>query len=106
VFTDLNLVNTTSLPFCDRLGNQLCPFHASRFDNRLPFQRALFDTAIVARVRITSGNAALGPNDGAGTDVVALDNFIYAEPQRVPEPTTALLLVTGLGLGTLRRRRA
>jgi len=92
VFTDVDLASTTSLAFYDPLNNLLGLFYASPFDNGLSFLGALFDTAIVARVRITSGNVALGPNDGVGTDVVALDNFIYGEPQRVPEPAAVLLL--------------
>jgi hypothetical protein len=36
----------------------------------------------VFRVRIRSGDVALGPNDNpAGGDVVAMDDFIYGEPQ-------------------------
>lgn len=37
----------------------------------------------IARVRITSGNAALGTgvNDGGATDLVVMDDFVYAEPQ-------------------------
>jgi hypothetical protein len=39
---------------------------------------------LVGRVRITSGNAALGAavndNPGGGTDLVVMDDFIYSEP--------------------------
>ena len=35
---------------------------------------------LVGRVRIISGNVALGPNETAALDVVAMDDFIYAEP--------------------------
>jgi hypothetical protein len=34
----------------------------------------------VARVRITSGNRALGPNENNGRDLVVMDDFIYGEP--------------------------
>ena len=40
-----------------------------------------FQANIVSRVRITNGNVALGPNDAPPTtDVVAMDDFIYGEP--------------------------
>jgi hypothetical protein len=32
-------------------------------------------------VRITSGDAAPGPDDGGRLDVVMMDDFIYGEPQ-------------------------
>ena len=66
----------------------------------------------IGKVRITSGkntivsNGVLGsPND----DVVVMDDFIYAEPARIPEPGSLALVGLGLGwigMGWLRRRRA
>jgi hypothetical protein len=48
----------------------------------------------VARVRITSGNTAPGPSDdpASNVDVVAMDDFIYGEPQSLqPDaPTTRI----------------
>jgi hypothetical protein len=47
------------------------------------FVGVAFTTEQVARVRIINGSTALGPNDSpndGGIDVVALDDFIYAEP--------------------------
>ena len=42
-----------------------------------------FKSAAVWKVRITSGNAALGPNDAPqlGRDVVVMDDFILGEPR-------------------------
>jgi hypothetical protein len=65
-----------------------------------------FTTERIARVRITTGNSSLGPNDGGAVDVVVMDDFLYSEPQVVPEPATLLLVGTGLlGLGVWRSRR-
>ena len=55
----------------------------------------------IARVRITTGTAALGPTDNPaqGVDMVVMDDFIYAEPQAVrPVPVPASLPLMGSGL--------
>jgi hypothetical protein len=49
----------------------------------------------IGRVRITTGNTPLGPTDGEA-DVVAMDDFIFAEPTAVPEPGSFALLAFGL----------
>jgi hypothetical protein len=54
-------------------------------NNGLSFLGVSFDSPIVRRVRIVYGNSALGPNDGSGTDVAVMDDFIYGEPQAVLE---------------------
>jgi hypothetical protein len=36
---------------------------------------------LIARVRITTGDTAPGPNDDAKNDIVVMDDFIYGEPQ-------------------------
>jgi len=55
---------------------------ASPGDASLSFFGIVFSDARIARVRITSGDVAPGPNDGA-VDVVVMDDFIYGEPQRL-----------------------
>ena len=112
VFTDVDLPNTTSLEFFDvsnlslgsffvpsATGNETLSFLGVRFG---PGER-------IGRVRITAGNAALGGNDGGRVDLVAMDDFIYAEPiavTAIPEPATLLLVAPLLGaLWILRRRR-
>ncbi len=57
---------------------------ASPGDASLSFFGVVFDEALVSSVRITSGNAAPGPDDGGRTDVVMMDDFIYGEPQPLP----------------------
>src|SRR5205085_9876519 len=57
---------------------------ASPGDGNLSFFGIVFDDARIARVRITTGNVALGPDDSRKQDVVAMDDFIYGEPQPLP----------------------
>jgi len=109
VFTDVDLAATTLMEFFDPLGASLGTFAAPVFDQGLSFLGVFFDDTFISRVRITLGNSALGPNDGSGIDVVALDDFIYGEPQEaaaVPEPSTLAILAAGLAsLMLLVRRR-
>jgi PEP-CTERM motif len=73
----------------------------------LSFLGVDFASAIVSRVRITNGNAALGPTDGGGIDVVVMDDFLYGEPiAAVPEPSTWAMLILGFaGVGFMAYRR-
>ena len=115
VFTDVDILGSTSLSFFDSsnvsLGNFLvAPGKVA--DGSLSFLGVFFTTEQIARVRITMGTSALGPNDNpaGGTDIVAMDDFLYAEPvevQAVPEPSTLLLFATGaVTLASRVRRRA
>ena len=108
VFVDVDLANTTSLQFFDMSGGSLGSFSAAAASSGLSFLGVQFAAGTqVGRVRITSGNTAIGPTENGNTDVVVMDDFIYAEPQAVvPEPSTWLLLATGLGIvGLVQRRR-
>jgi hypothetical protein len=106
VFADVDL-GISSLEFFDGNNQSLGTFIVPAFDSGLSFLGVKFDDPVVSRVRITAGNSPLGPADGGGTDVVALDNFIFAEPQAAPEPATLALLGLGLaGFRLSRRKRA
>ncbi|MDN5943015.1 MAG: hypothetical protein L0H94_14120 [Nitrospira sp.] len=56
---------------------------ASPGDKSLSFFGIVFNDARIAKVRITSGDEMPGPNDDARNDIVMMDDFIYAEPQRI-----------------------
>jgi hypothetical protein len=55
---------------------------ASPGDGSLSFFGIVFEDARIARVRITSGNVAPGPDDDGESDIVMMDDFIYGEPQQ------------------------
>lgn len=104
VFTDVDIAGLTTMEFFDVFNTSLGLFNVPTFGSGLSFLGATF-AEDVFRVRIITGNSALGPNDGAGIDVVAMDDFIYSEPQPVPEPTSLLLLGSGIAALVMRRRR-
>ncbi len=54
---------------------------ASPGNGNFSFFGIVFQNAEIARVRITTGNAAAGPNDDDENDIVMMDDFIYGEPQ-------------------------
>lgn len=56
---------------------------ASPGDASVSFLGILFADARIARVRITAGNKAPGPDDLARRDIVVMDDFLYGEPQAV-----------------------
>jgi hypothetical protein len=107
VFTNVTLPSTTSLTFFDANNASLGTFFAQPGGvQSLSFLGVDFGNDVVSRVEITNGNAALGPNEGPGVDLVVMDDFLYGEPVSVvPEADTLMLLVGALlGLGLLSRR--
>jgi hypothetical protein len=73
----------------------------------LSFLGVDFGSDVVSRVEMTNGNAALGPDQGPGINVVVMDDFVYGEPvSAVPEASTLMLLAGGLlSFGLMRRAR-
>jgi hypothetical protein len=57
---------------------------ASPGDASLSFFGIVFDEPLIARVRITTGDTAPGPDDDEKHDIVMMDDFIYGEPQPLP----------------------
>jgi len=113
VFTDVDLAGESSLEFFNPSGVSLGVFDVpvgTTADASLSFLGVTFDAGeLIARVRITTGTSALGPNDDptGGVDVVVMDDVLYAEPQAaVPEPSALALLTIGLvGVGLAQRWR-
>ena len=57
---------------------------ASPGDGSQSFFGIKYTDARIARVRITAGNVAPGPDDDSKNDIVMMDDFIYGEPQTIP----------------------
>ena len=74
---------STLMEYFDAQGNLLFSSFvpASPGDGSLSFFGIVFEDARIARVRITSGNVAPGPDDDGKNDIVMMDDFIYGEPQ-------------------------
>ncbi len=66
---------------CELLFSSFVP--ASPGNGSLSFFGIVFGDARIASVRITSGNAAPGPDDDKKRDIVMMDDFLYGEPQAV-----------------------
>jgi hypothetical protein len=113
VFTDVDLADTTKIEYFDFNGATLFSSFVPAgtvADGSLSFLGVVFDVGEqIARVRITTGTNALGPNDNpaGGVDVVALDDFLYGEPAAVPEPSTMALcgIAAALLFGIQRSRK-
>jgi hypothetical protein len=54
---------------------------ASPGDKSVSFLGIVFTDSRIAKVRITSGDTAPGPNDDGTHDIVMMDDFLYGEPQ-------------------------
>ena len=118
VFTDVDLLGPTMI---ELFGPGDVPlFSQSVLAGPTPtgsqsFLGVLFNSGeLITRARITTGNTPIFftgsdidniDNPGGGVDVVAMDDFIYSEPQAVPEPSTLALLAFGAVCTSIARRR-
>ena len=110
VFSDVDLADVTRIDFFDVDGNlifgQAVP--ASGGNELFSFLGITLDSPLISRVRITSGSATLVSNGVLGTtgDLVAMDDFLYAEPsiRTVAEPSGLALVLAALALLGMRWR--
>jgi hypothetical protein len=80
IYTDID-TDHTAFEYFDSTGQSLGQFPVPSANNGLSFLGVAFDRPRVARVRITYGTVALGPDDSLTNDVAVMDDFIYGEPQ-------------------------
>jgi hypothetical protein len=74
---------STLVEYFDRYGKVIFSSFvaASPGDGSQSFLGIVFDDARIARVQITAGSVAPGPDDEGRKDIVMMDDFIYSEPQ-------------------------
>lgn len=110
IFTDVEVLGGTRLDLFDANDALLFSRDAlTGINQSLTFLGAVADAGErIGRVRITSGvntivsNGVLG---NPGTDVVAMDDFLFAEAVAVPEPSTQALVALGLACTIWARSR-
>lgn len=92
IFSDVDRAGSARVEFFDIDGARLAVIEApARTGTKeFAFVGAVFANSIVARVRITSGQASLSGtltdlSDGGSNDLVVMDDFIYGEPQPTPQ---------------------
>jgi len=87
VFADVDQAGATKIEAFDKAGNKLGTFVAPVRSDATghSFVGVKFASALIARVRITSGTGALGAqaqdvSNGGTYDLVVMDDFLYSEP--------------------------
>ena len=108
VFLDVETANSTVMRFFDVNGTLVHTAfaQANSTSGAFSFLGVSFTTERIARIEVTAGSGGFCSN--GTTDCVAMDDFIYGEPQsQVPEPSTVTFTLAGLGgmLYAARRRR-
>lgn len=109
IFLDVETADLSSMEFFDGNNQSLGLFHAVVGPEAgFSFLGVQFDGGErIARVRLTLGDMQVlghGSFSTVRNDLVALDDFFFAEPVAIPEPTSWTLLALG-GAAMLRRRR-
>jgi hypothetical protein len=108
VFSDVDLAGT-SMAFATTAGI-LGPLPVLTFTGNQTFSfLGVFlgpGEELITSATIVTGTTALGPSESPGVDLVVMDDFLYGEPQGVPQPRSMLLLGLGLRQGrSLPRER-
>ena len=98
VFSDVDLAGT-SIAF-DTTTGAIGPLPVATFAGNQTFSfLGLFldpGEGLITDVRIVTGTTALGPSESPTVDLVVMDDFLYGEPQKIPEPQTLVLLSSAL----------
>lgn len=81
VFTDVDVADATTIEAFDADGASLGKAAADTENGDFSFLGLTAPSAQIAAVRITTGTTAIQSADVPGADTVALDDFIYAEPE-------------------------
>jgi len=86
VFTDVDVAGSSKVEYFDSHGNLVFSRDAlaTAGDASFSFLGVKFVGTPIAKVRITSGSAALGEDDvtqGGQEDIVVVDDFLYGEPK-------------------------
>src|SRR2546426_2016331 len=91
VFSDVDRAGSTRIELFDAAGVRIANLEApaGAGTQQFSFIGAVFDAPVIARVLITSGDAALSAtitdvSAGGTTDLVVMDDFVYGEPQPLP----------------------
>ena len=80
---------STLLEFFDAANRRLFSGFAPSApgDGNFSFLGIVFPDPRIARVRITTGSVAPGPDETSQRDIVVMDDFIYGEPQAISPAT-------------------
>jgi len=110
IFTDVEVAGGTSVEFFDQFNNLIYSRDALVAGNQgLTFLGAVANAGErISRVRIESGVNTIVANGVLGNlndDVVVMDDFLFAEPLAIPEPSSLALLGLGLVAAVARSRR-
>jgi hypothetical protein len=91
VFVDVDTIGSTKMELFGESGVSLGTLTAPiRTDRRgSSFVGIVFRTPVITRVKITTGDAPLGPGEidvsqGGSHDLVVMDDFLYGEPTALP----------------------
>ncbi len=106
IFSDVDLSNTSSIAFFGVSNTLLGTFFVPSISGNetFSFLGVSFGSAVVSRVRITSGNQILGAGNNT-EDLVVMDDFIFGETNAIPEGGTTLALL-GVAFAVLAAVRA